>query len=771
MDGAIETIGSPVLATRQETVFSARPTETRRVRSAVQKSSVGPGRPPLTAGKTIKSTFTLDGRSKRTIYGAMSKIDAMTDTDSICVCQTLRVPREPNLRDSAHNWTLLSPKTTTVFHTGILENGLDVTLYFKKDEFGKVVWPKQSFQVKQALYYMQCTTPKFKIAVNEMIRDGIAREMPFEGLDDYFFNHRFPVDKPDGSVRPVGNYRALNKYIFAEHFKMESMKTVRELIRPNDWMCYWDLKKCYFQIPLAENSRKYTCFWYENKIYAMWQCDFGINILPLVCTKMMKPFLAHIRDEPHSIRCVSVLDDGQTMSETGHLASGDGQIVKHCLGVFGWKINSEKSDWNPKQSREFLGNITDSIKMEIILPERKIVNMREQVSQLLNADHVTLRALMSVHGTLGAGYEAIDMIGYRLLETKFAIADFVRNCQGNFNSSVQLSPPVRDELTTFSRFLRLWNGKSCLVTTPDLCIATDASDTGYGACILYGKTPYKHTQLADSWSHVEELRHINWKETVAVTKGARALIVQNQMFGVHILFQVDSTTVHAYLRHRSKGNRVIARMVAEFLCFLSRRKIEFSTAWVSSADNKEADDLSRDTRLDHSDYTLNSEVFSQIQSLYGNLEIDLFASRANTRLPRFVSWKPTSGAEYVDALSKTIKWSSFYFYANPPFILLSKVMNKIRADAACGVVIVPRWPAAPWWSNFRDLLIDRPFLLPRRPDLFTTPTARASCPAWDTMVCLLSNASSCPTACTRKISSSSKRLWPPGRWPATALPS
>lgn len=686
-----------------------------------------------------------------------------SDAHLECICQALELNASPSLRNNAKNWELLAPSALTTFHTGILELGLDITLYFKKNHSGQVVWPKQTYQQKQSLFYMQNKSEKFVKAVQEMIDNGIAREMPFDGFNEYFFHHLFPVDKPDGTVRPVGNYQPLNMYIHCDHFKMENTKVVRDLMRPGDWMCSWDLEKCYFQIDMAANSRKFTCFFFQDKIYAMWQCDFGINILPRVCTKMMKPFLSHIRAPPHNIRCVSYLDDGQTYSESKQLALRDAAVIRRVLQLFGWKVNTKKSDWKPLQCREFLGNLSDSVRMEIRLPERKIVGMRAEIKTLLSAEDVTLRHVMSVHGTLGAGYESIGMIGYRLLETKFLIADCVRKCQDNFDAKIALTPEVVAELTTFSKFLRLWNGSAVNVGEISMCIATDASNIGWGAVVLYGKRALDQLSLAAHWNRETSLWHINRKEMFAVTHGARQLIEMNGIFGVHILFQVDSTTVLAYLRHRSKGNRVLARMMGEFLTYLERRKITASTCWVASEDNKEADDLSRDVRLDHADWQLNSEVFSDIRSFYGGLQIDLFATYENTQLPRFVSWKPDERAEWVDALRKDVKWSQFYFYANPPFILLAKVMNKIKADAATGVVIVPLWPTAPWFPLFLDLLVETPLLLPRRRDLLTKPTVSAHLPAWETMAALLSNSSSLHTECDRPTRDSSKPVWPPKR--------
>ena len=423
------------------------------------------------------------------------------------------------------------------------------------------------------------------------------------------------------------------------------------------------------------------------------------------------------------------------------------------------------------QTGEFLGDVIDTTKMEIRIPNRKITAIRKRVErfrEVCDANKATLRNLMSVHGLLGSARNSIAIIGYRLLDTKFYIADTVRESSDDLDRIVRVPKCVFSELRTFSEFAKLWNRRPLVTPAPTLCIATDASgEIGWGAIVLFGKSAYKTLSVSDRWTAENSEWHINKKEMFAVKHGARFLIETNQIFGCHVLFQPDSTTVLAYLRHRSNGNRVLAHMMRDFMGFLHQRGISSSATWVASADNKEADDLSRDTRLDHSDWKLHEDVFTSLVSYFGTFEIDLFSSPENTQLPLFVTWKPSAEPFHVDALSSNVNWRDFFFYANPPFILLGKVMRRIRQDSACGVVIVPNWPSASWYPSVTRLLVDRPLLLPKRYDLFTNPNARVSSPRWDTMACMLSAGSYVHKACRLTRRRSSKLRWPPAPFPDT----
>lgn len=98
--------------------------------------------------------------------------------------------------------------------------------------------------------------------------------------------------------------------------------------------------------------------------------------------------------------------------------------------------------------------------------------------------------------------------------------------------------------------------------------------------------------------------------------------------------------------------------------------------------------------------------FDRINMTFGPFDIDLFALSINAKCSRFVSWFPDPEAFSMDAFS--IDWSKFYFYAFPPFILILKVLRKIITDKAEGVIVVPWWPAQPFFPLFRRLIVNQP---------------------------------------------------------------
>ena len=92
---------------------------------------------------------------------------------------------------------------------------------------------------------------------------------------------------------------------------------------------------------------------------------------------------------------------------------------------------------------------------------------------------------------------------------------------------------------------------------------------------------------------------------------------------------------------------------------------------------------------------LNKSSFKKIVQRFGRPSIDIFASRLNTQLDRYISWLPDPNAEAIDAF--TLDWSNHAFYAFTPFCLVARCIQKIKSDEASGILVVPYWPTQAWF--------------------------------------------------------------------------
>ena len=142
--------------------------------------------------------------------------------------------------------------------------------------------------------------------------------------------------------------------------------------------------------------------------------------------------------------------------------------------------------------------------------------------------------------------------------------------------------------------------------------------------------------------------------------------------------------------------------------WFEQRNIWVFATYISFQENSETDAESRSLKS-NTEFKLTERAFYKVISELGIPEIDLFATRANAKCGGYVSWKIDPAFVASDAF--TIPWSAEFFYAFPPFSLILRVLQKIKQEKATGIVIVPNWPAQPWFPTFQSMLSSKPVLL------------------------------------------------------------
>ena len=136
-------------------------------------------------------------------------------------------------------------------------------------------------------------------------------------------------------------------------------------------------------------------------------------------------------------------------------------------------------------------------------------------------------------------------------------------------------------------------------------------------------------------------------------------------------------------------------------------------------ENVEADNKSRNVSI-YTEWKLKSSIFRFVcNKLEFYPKIDLFASRLNSQLPLFMSFRPDPDCIAVDAFLE--EWKSIEFYAFPPFAIIPKVLQKVLYEKGRGILIAPHWPTQPWFKRLQDLTV-KFVTLHSRPDLLSLPS-------------------------------------------------
>ena len=112
-----------------------------------------------------------------------------------------------------------------------------------------------------------------------------------------------------------------------------------------------------------------------------------------------------------------------------------------------------------------------------------------------------------------------------------------------------------------------------------------------------------------------------------------------------------------------------------------------SATHIHRAQNTEADSFSRNFN-ETIEWKLSTHLFQKISIMFRNPTLDIFASRINHQIDRFIFWKPDQKVLATDAFS--IKWNTEFYYIFPPFSLLGKMTAKIYRGKTKIIVVIPK---------------------------------------------------------------------------------
>ena len=268
---------------------------------------------------------------------------------------------------------------------------------------------------------------------------------------------------------------------------------------------------------------------------------------------------------------------------------------------------------------------------------------------------------------------------------------------------MQLSYSAKQELGWWTQ--NIYSAYKSLVDSEiDLVIHTDASKRGWGI------TDHENSS-GGLWSTMECAQHINWLELKAIEIGIKSFYKKHK----HIQIFCDNTTAISYINNMGgMQSQECDSLSKEIWLWCCSREVWISAAFIAGKENKVADHNSRCFN-EGTEWQLNPAIFTKIIKDFYKPDIDLFASRINKQLERYVSWKPDPEAEAVDAFC--LNWSTKTYYIFPPFSMISKVAAKIRKDKASGILVIPDWPSQHWYPLVKELSKDCIRFKPSRDNL------------------------------------------------------
>lgn len=134
---------------------------------------------------------------------------------------------------------------------------------------------------------------------------------------------------------------------------MESLVSVRYLVRRGDYLAKIDLKDAYFTVAVNQAHHRFLRFCWRDRIYEFNCMAFGLAPAPRVFTKNLKVVMVYLREQ--GIRLVIYLDDILVLNESSLGLQEDIGTITEQLQSLGFLVNWEKSIVDPTQVLEYLG--------------------------------------------------------------------------------------------------------------------------------------------------------------------------------------------------------------------------------------------------------------------------------------------------------------------------------------------------------------------------------------------------------------------------------
>lgn len=535
--------------------------------------------------------------------------------------------------------------------------------------------------------------------LSDFLEKGIIEPVHTTSADE-FISNIFVRPKTDGGIRVILNLKPFNKHFVEKiHFKMESLKSAVNAMTPNCYFASVDLKDAYYSLRLHSKERRFFRFYWQGKKFQFTSLIMGLSTSPRVFTKVLKPVFATLRRKGHI--STAYIDDSCLQGRTEYQCSQNILDTVQLLDSLGFTVHDKKSVFIPTKQIVFVGFILDSESMTVRLTDEKKEKIINLCSDTIQKSHIIIREFARLIGKLVATEPGVEyaQLRYKPLE-KIKDKQLKKN-RGNYDAIMFITPLCRTYILWWihnlpSSFRVISHGK------PSHTIYTDSSKTGWGA---FDET--LNVKTGGHWSAEESKYHINFLELQAAFLGLKALC--SDEVDIHLKLFMDNTTSCAYLANYGGKKRALNNLATDIWSWCINRNIHLSIGFVSGVLNSEADKLSRKIN-DDLEWTLDNNIFQSIVDRFGQPDIDLFASRLNHKLDKYVSYTPDPHAFAVDAFS--ISWSDFYGYIFAPFSTLNMVLRKIVEDKTEALVVAPLWNTQSWWPQLAHLIVDCPVRLP-----------------------------------------------------------
>ena len=324
-----------------------------------------------------------------------------------------------------------------------------------------------------------------------------------------FYSWIFLVPKKNGKFHLILDLSLLNRYIEKQAFKMETVKSVRQAMRLNDWAVSIDLTDAYLHVPIHRQSRKYLRFVHEDQVYHFSALPFGMSLSPLIFSKLMDVIAAFLRQRAISV--FPYLDDWLIKNLIHNRLITQTKICIQTIQSLGFLPNLKKSDLFPAQKFTFIGMEFLTQQNLVRVPADRVQNLILTIKKIMSAKHVSARTFLSLLGKLSAAADLVLLGRLHLRPLQMCLLSVWKPHILPLDHPISINGMIRSHLQWWINPIRFETGTSIHPPDPKFFLYTDASHYGWGAHL-------EPTTLSfhGRWTVNQSQLHINMLEMMAI---------------------------------------------------------------------------------------------------------------------------------------------------------------------------------------------------------------------------------------------------------------
>ena len=351
-----------------------------------------------------------------------------------------------------------------------------------------------------------------KQEINSLLEKKAIEVVPFSQIHSGFYSTLFLVPKKTGDLRPVINLKALNRYLRKQHFKMDTLSKVINLVGKGDWGITIDLKDAYFHIKIFREHRQFLRFQFQGTVYQFRVLCFGPTSAPRVFVKIISVVVAFLRK--FNVRLASYLDDWLAVNSTKVLLLKDRALVLNLLYRLGFIVNKSKSQLIPIQKIIYLGSLFD-LNKGLVFPTQERIEKIKMATKVICKGHCTAKQFMVLLGLIASCLELVPNARLYMRPIQLHLLQHWSPARMPMSTIIPVTAKLKSCLLWWLQDQNIAKGRSLQRQSFLVTLTTDASGTwGWGGH-LYNLT------CQGKWTNLQKMLHINCLEMMAVTQSLR----------------------------------------------------------------------------------------------------------------------------------------------------------------------------------------------------------------------------------------------------------